>query len=78
MEVPDAGFYFWPETPIPDPDFAVRLIQLANVKVLPGSYLSRATDSGNPGANRVRIALVATQSECIEAAERIVDCWQKL
>ena len=78
MEVPDAGFYFWPETPIPDPDFAVRLIQLANVKVLPGSYLSRATDSGNPGTNRVRIALVATQSECIEAAERIVDCWQKL
>ena len=78
MEMPDAGFYFWPKTPIPDPDFAVRLIQLANVKVLPGSYLSRATDSGNPGANRVRIALVATQSECIEAAERIVDCWQKL
>ena len=78
MEVPDAGFYFWPETPIPDPDFAVRLIQLANVKVLPGSYLSRATDSGNPGTNRVRIALVATQSECIEAAERIVDCWHKL
>jgi N-succinyldiaminopimelate aminotransferase len=78
MKMPDAGFYFWPETPIPDPDFAVRLIQLANVKVLPGSYLSRATDSGNPGSNRVRIALVATQSECIEAAERIVDCWQKL
>jgi N-succinyldiaminopimelate aminotransferase len=78
MEVPDAGFYFWPETPIPDPDFAVRLIQLANVKVLPGSYLSRATDSGNPGTNRVRIALVATQSECVEAAERIVDCWPRL
>jgi N-succinyldiaminopimelate aminotransferase len=78
MKMPDAGFYFWPETPIPDPDFAVRLIQLANVKVLPGSYLSRATDSGNPGSNRVRIALVATQSECIEAAERIVDCWPKL
>ncbi len=78
MEMPDAGFYFWPETPIPDPDFAVRLIQLANVKVLPGSFLSRTTDSGNPGSNRVRIALVATQSKCIEAAGRIVDCWQKL
>ena len=78
MAIPEAGFYFWPETPISDPDFAVRLVQLANVKVLPGSYLSRATDSGNPGTNRVRIALVATQSECIEAAERIVDCWHKL
>lgn len=78
MAIPEAGFYFWPETPISDPDFAVRLVQLANVKVLPGSYLSRATDSGNPGTNRVRIALVATQSECIEAAERIVDCWHKI
>jgi len=78
MALPEAGFYFWPETPISDPDFAVRLVQLANVKVLPGSYLSRATDSGNPGTNRVRIALVATQSECIEAAERIVDCWHKI
>ena len=78
MAIPEAGFYFWPETPISDPDFAVRLVQLANVKVLPGSYLSRAIDSGNPGTNRVRIALVATQSECIEAAERIVDCWHKI
>ena len=78
MAIPEAGFYFWPETPISDPDFAVRLVQLANVKVLPGSYLSRATDSGNPGTNRVRIALVATQSECIKAAERIVDCWHKI
>ena len=78
MAIPEAGFYFWPETPISDPDFAIRLVQLANVKVLPGSYLSRATDSGNPGTNRVRIALVATQSECIKAAERIVDCWHKI
>ena len=78
MAIPEAGFYFWPETPISDPDFAVRLVQLANVKVLPGSYLSRATDSGNPGTNRVRIALVATQSECVKAAERIVDCWHKI
>ena len=78
MAIPEAGFYFWPETPISDPAFAVRLVQLANVKVLPGSYLSRATDSGNPGTNRVRIALVATQSECIKAAERIVDCWHKI
>jgi N-succinyldiaminopimelate aminotransferase len=78
MAIPEAGFYFWPETPISDPDFAIRLVQLANVKVLPGSYLSRATDSGNPGTNRVRIALVATQSECVKAAERIVDCWHKI
>ena len=78
MSTPEAGFYFWPETPMPDTDFAVRLIELANVKVLPGSYLSRDTESGNPGANRVRMALVATLDECIEAAERIVQCWERL
>ena len=76
--IPAAGFYLWPETPIPDQDFAVRLIQETNVKVLPGSLLSRDTNQGNPGANRVRIALVATETECIEAAERIVNQWQRL
>jgi N-succinyldiaminopimelate aminotransferase len=39
--------------------------------VLPGSYLSRTTDSGNPGKNRVRMALVAELDQCIEAAQRI-------
>ena len=39
--------------------------------VVPGSYLSREVDGVNPGAGRVRMALVAPLSECIEAAERI-------
>ena len=38
---------------------------------LPGSYLSRQTAGGNPGKNRVRLALVAGHDECIEAAQRI-------
>lgn len=78
MTIPEAGFYFWPETPLSDTEFAVRLIELANVKVLPGSFLSRDTTEGNPGANRVRMALVATQDECVEAAQRIVHCWPRL
>jgi len=78
MNIPPAGFYLWPETPAPDPDFAKRLITLANVKVLPGSFLSRDTNTGNPGTNRVRMALVATEAECVEAATRIKDCWQNL
>jgi N-succinyldiaminopimelate aminotransferase len=41
------------------------------VTVLPGSYLSRDTDRGNPGHGRVRIALVAPFEECVEAAHRI-------
>ena len=41
--------------------------------VLPGSYLARDTDAGNPGRGRVRISLVATVPECVEAAQRIRD-----
>ena len=78
VQLPEAGFYLWPETPMEDTNFAVRLIEQANVKVLPGSFISRDTAAGNPGANRVRIALVATLDECVEAATRIVDCWDSL
>ncbi|MGR9105507.1 MAG: succinyldiaminopimelate transaminase [Gammaproteobacteria bacterium] len=71
MELPEAGFYLWPKTPIPDTDFARDLYLRQNVTVLPGRFLSRLADGIDPGENRVRIALVAAQSECIEAAERI-------
>ncbi len=39
--------------------------------VLPGSFLAREARGVNPGANRVRIALVAPLAECVEAAGRI-------
>lgn len=67
---PEAGFYLWPETPIADTDFAARLYGDQGVLVLPGSFLSRPAD-GDPGTNRVRIALVPPFETCIEAAERI-------
>ncbi len=69
---PDAGFYLWARTPGSDTDFARGLQAAYNVTVLPGSYLAREADGANPGAGFVRIALVATPEECIEAAERIV------
>jgi N-succinyldiaminopimelate aminotransferase len=68
---PQASFYLWPKTPIADTDFAQQLFAQQNVTLLPGQYLSRQTDSGNPGENRVRLALVAETGECIEAAQRI-------
>jgi N-succinyldiaminopimelate aminotransferase len=74
VERPDAGFYLWPQTPIAETDFARKLFAEQNVTVLPGSYLSRNTAAGNPGKNRVRMALVATLEECIEAAQRIKTC----
>ena len=71
MTAPDAGFYLWPETPINDETFAQQLLERAAVKVLPGRYLARDTDQGNPGENRVRLALVDALDNCVEAAERI-------
>jgi N-succinyldiaminopimelate aminotransferase len=39
--------------------------------VVPGSYLARASADGNPGAGYVRISLVASEHECVQAATRI-------
>ena len=71
VQRPDAGFYLWPRTPIDDESFTRRLLAEQNVSVVPGRYLSRDVDGYNPGAGRVRMALVAPLAECIEAAQRI-------
>jgi N-succinyldiaminopimelate aminotransferase len=71
VQTPTGGFYLWPQTPIDDQEFSARLYQQQNVVVLPGSYLSRDTEAGNPGKNHVRMALVAGLDECVEAAYRI-------
>jgi N-succinyldiaminopimelate aminotransferase len=68
---PTAGFYLWPETPIDDVEFTRQLIAQQNVRVLPGSFTARTIDGCNPGSKRIRIALVASEAECVEAAERI-------
>ena len=74
--MPDAGFYLWARTTIADTEFASELLRRKNVVVLPGSYLARpSAQSGgiNPGANFIRIALVAEHEKCLEAAQRIND-----
>ncbi|MBT9490770.1 MAG: succinyldiaminopimelate transaminase [Paucibacter sp.] len=77
VALPDAGFYLWAEVPAhihagDDVAFAQGLLAQYNVAVLPGSLLAREAHGINPGAGRIRLALVAEQSECMEAAERIV------
>jgi N-succinyldiaminopimelate aminotransferase len=72
VERPDAGFYLWARTPIEDTEFARRLYAEQHLTVLPGSFLARESNGVNPGANYVRMALVAETGECLEAARRIV------
>jgi N-succinyldiaminopimelate aminotransferase len=77
VALPDAGFYLWAEVPAhihagDDVAFAQGLLAQYNVAVLPGSLLAREAHGINPGAGRIRLALVAELSECMEAAERIV------
>ena len=69
---PDGGFYLWMRTPVDDTLFVRRLHAEHNVLTLPGSYLARDAEGGNPGAGHVRIALVAPLADCVEAMQRIV------
>lgn len=71
IQLPDAGFYLWPKTPISDTEFSRNLYEQQNVTVVPGSYLSREINNHNPGSQRIRLALVAPLDECIDAAQRI-------
>ena len=71
FEIPVAGFYLWPNTPCDDLDFARELYAQQNITVLPGQFLARNTERGNPGQNRIRMALVAELDQCVAAAERI-------
>lgn len=71
---PEAGFFLWPRVPGDDAAWTQRLFAEQHVTVLPGRYLARDTAFGNPGAGRVRIALVAPLADCTEAAIRIRRC----
>ncbi|MEG0200812.1 MAG: succinyldiaminopimelate transaminase [Comamonas sp.] len=75
VKLPDASFYLWAGIPdslgMDDAEFAKQLYACTGVTVLPGSYLAREAQGFNPGAKRIRMALVAETAECLEAAQRI-------
>lgn len=73
VRLPDAGFYLWVRTPLADTAFAQALYRDYNVAVLPGSYLAREAHGINPGENFVRLALISTTEEAVEAAQRIAE-----
>jgi N-succinyldiaminopimelate aminotransferase len=77
VALPDASFYLWAGVPADvcggsDIEFARQLLAQYNVAVLPGSLLARQAHGINPGAGRIRMALVAGVEECLAAAQRIV------
>lgn len=76
VRLPDASFYLWAGVPAKcrgdEVAWARGLLAQYNVNVLPGRLLAREVNGRNPGAGRVRMALVATPDECLQAAERIV------
>ena len=83
VALPDAGFYLWAAVPAARSDdasgglgddiaYARGLLAQYNVAVLPGSLLARQAHGSNPGQGRIRMALVASVDECLEAAQRIV------
>jgi N-succinyldiaminopimelate aminotransferase len=86
VALPDAGFYLWAGVPNlsgtgaagDDIAFTRGLLAQYNVAVLPGSLLAREAHGVNPGAGRIRMAMVTSVDECIEAAERISDYTRKL
>ncbi|TXR54086.1 succinyldiaminopimelate transaminase [Reinekea thalattae] len=71
LSIPEASFYLWPNLEQDDEKVAQRWLEKANIRVLPGQYLSRSVDGFNPGYGHVRIALVATLDECVAAAKRL-------
>jgi len=71
VDQPEAGFYLWAPTPIDECEFTRTLFIDTGITVLPGSFLAREANGSNPGKNRVRMALVADEESCREAATRL-------
>ena len=70
---PQAGFFLW--LPVEDGEAAaLKLWKETGVRALPGAYLSRDTEAGNPGKGFLRVALVAPREETERGLTRIRDC----
>ncbi|SFX42436.1 Aspartate/methionine/tyrosine aminotransferase [Paracoccus pantotrophus] len=71
------GFFLWlpvPESVGDGEDAAKKLWAEAGIQVLPGAYLARDTEAGNPGRNFIRVALVAPAEQTEAALNRLKNC----
>ena len=73
LAMPEAAFYFWAQVGPDDVAFARDLFAETHITVLPGSYIAREANGVNPGRGYVRMALVSTVEDAVEAAERVRD-----
>ena len=71
LQMPDAAFYFWANVGGDDAAFARDLFAETHITVLPGSYIAREANGVNPGKGFVRMALVSTVEDAVEAADRM-------
>jgi aspartate/methionine/tyrosine aminotransferase len=70
---PQAGFFLW--LPVADGEAAaLKLWRETGVRVLPGAYLARDVDGTTPGADRIRVAMVAEQQEMRDGLMRLKAC----
>lgn len=73
FEPVNAGFFVW--LPVGNGEQATRKIWTeTGVKVLPGAYLSRNVDGHDPGAEYIRIALVAPEDDVRRGLGLIRQC----
>lgn len=70
---PEAGFFLW--LPCDDGEaLARKLWTEKGVKVLPGAYLGREAEGGNPGQGYIRAALVAPMADLKPGLEALKAC----
>ena len=68
---PAGSFYLWPSFDASDEDLTRAALRDENLRVVPGRYLARAAGGVNPGMGRLRLSLVASTQDCVEAATRL-------
>jgi len=70
---PDAGFFLW--LPVEDGETAaLKLWKETGVRTLPGAYIARETEDGNPGQKFIRAALVAPKEDVQRGLIKLRDC----
>ncbi len=70
---PDAGFFLW--LPVENGEAAAtKLWTETGVRTLPGAYIARETETGNPGEGYIRAALVAPKEDVHRGLKQLRDC----